>query len=471
MSTSGIGSRQRARLKLLREAALHKTVLSERLPAGFNGRWTRRHWAHASLFATLGALVAAIVPGFTNAMHAPTSAPQATLALALPPLPMAKLRGQAGDSWQLVTVERGQTLGSLFEDFDVPAKTMHRILAQPGAKQALTRLKPGTELAFDLPVNGELRTFRFDRDDTHRVELTIEGDTIREKVIERPTESRTVVISGKVGKSLFHSGRKLGLSGSNLNTLTDEIFKYDIDFNEDVGANDKFSVVVEQIWREGELIKTGPVQAATFTVGGKLHSGFRFERNGKAEYFTAEGRPLKKSFIRMPIPYARLTSSFGARRHPVLGRTRMHKGVDYGAGTGTPIMAAGDARVQFAGWKGGYGRAVILDHGRGYTTLYGHMSRFGKIKPGQRVPQGTVIGYVGTSGLSTGPHLHYEFRINGVHRNPLSITMPPPEPLSGSALASFRAQAGSAIARIQKVERVIYADASPDKPGKASKKA
>ncbi len=471
MSTSGIGSRQRARLKLLREAALHKTVLSERLPPGFNGRWTRRHWAHASLFATLGALVAAIVPGFTNAMHAPSSTPQATLALALPPLPVAKLRGQAGDSWQLVTVERGQTLGSLFEDFDVPAKTMHRILALPGAKEALTRLKPGTELAFDLPVDGELRTFRFDRDDTHRVELTIEADTIREKVIERPTESRTVVISGKVGKSLFHSGRKLGLSGSNLNTLTDEIFKYDIDFNEDVGANDKFSVVVEQIWREGELIKTGPVQAATFTVGGKLHSGFRFERNGKAEYFTAEGRPLKKSFIRMPIPYARLTSSFGARRHPVLGRTRMHKGVDYGAGTGTPIMAAGDARVQFAGWKGGYGRAVILDHGRGYTTLYGHMSRFGKIKPGQRVPQGTVIGYVGTSGLSTGPHLHYEFRINGVHRNPLSITMPPPEPLAGAALASFRAQAGSAIARIQKVERVIYADASPVKPGKGSKKA
>lgn len=471
MSTSAIGSRQRARLKLLREAALHRSVLKDRLPAGFNGRWTRRHWAHASLFATLGALVAAIVPGFSNAMHVPTYAPRATLALALPPLPLSKLRGQAGDSWQIVTVQRGQTLGSLFEDLDLPASTMHDILEQPGAKQALSRLQPGAELAFDLPVNGKLRAFRYDRDDTHRVELAIDGDSIHEKVIERPTESRTVVISGKVGKSLFHSGRKLGLSGSNLNTLTDEIFKYDIDFNEDVGANDKFSVVVEQVWREGELIKTGPVQAATFTVDGKLHSGFRFERNGKAEYFTAEGRPLKKTFIRMPIPYARLTSSFGARRHPVLGRTRMHKGVDYGAGTGTPIMAAGDARVQFAGWKGGYGRAVILDHGRGYTTLYGHMSRFGKVKQGQRVPQGTVIGYVGTSGLSTGPHLHYEFRINGVHRNPLSITMPPPEPLSGAVLASFRAQAGSAIARIQKVERVIYADASPAKPAKDKTKA
>ena len=122
--------------------------------------------------------------------------------------------------------------------------------------------------------------------------------------------------------------------------------------------------------------------AATFTTGGKLHTGFRFERNGKPEYFTGEGRPLKKSFIRMPIPYARLTSGFGTRRHPVLGRSRMHKGVDYAAGTGTPIMAAGDARVQFVGWKGGYGRAVILDHGRGYTTLYGHMSRFANAKAG-----------------------------------------------------------------------------------------
>ena len=198
-------------------------------------------------------------------------------------------------------------------------------------------------------------------------------------MIERPTEVRTVVLSGQVGRSLYRSARKLGLSGeAAINTLTDEIFKYDIDFNDDVGANDRFSVVVDQMWRDGELVGTGPVQAATFTVGGKLYSGFRFERNGKAEYFTADGRPLKRSFIRMPIPYARLTSTFGNRFHPILGRMRMHEGVDFAASTGTPIQAAGDARVQFVGWKGGYGRVVILDHGHGYTTLYGHMSRFGK---------------------------------------------------------------------------------------------
>lgn len=468
MGKSGIGKGQRAHLRVLREAALPRKM-AERLPAGFNGRWTRRHWAHASLFATLGALVAAIVPGFSAETQIPARAARTTLALALPPLPLAKLRGHTGDSWQVVRVERGQTLGSLFEDLDLPAATMQRLLAQPGAKEALTRLKPGAELAFDLPVDGGLRAFRYDRDETHRVEVTFDGDKLSQKVIERPTESRVVVISGKVGKSLFHSARKLGLSASAVNTLTDDIFKYDIDFNEDVAASDRFSVVVEQTWRDGELIRTGPVQAATFTVRGKLHSGFRFERNGKAEYYTADGRPLKKSFIRMPIPYARLTSGFGSRYHPVLGRMRMHKGVDYGAGTGTPIHAAGDARVAFVGWKGGYGRAVILDHGRGYTTLYGHMSRFGKEKVGQRIPQGTVIGYVGMTGLATGPHLHYEFRVNGVHRNPLSITMPPSEPLGGTALAQFRAQTSTALARIQSVERVIYADATPAKATKGKK--
>ncbi|QSX79014.1 M23 family metallopeptidase [Agrilutibacter solisilvae] len=481
MINSEARAQRRQRLDALRESVLHRPVLARHLSEGFNGRWSRRQWAHASLFATLGMLVAAIVPGFRAIEPATPLTPALhSMALPLPTLPMARLRGQPGDSWQAVRVERGQTLGALFEQFNIPAATLQRVMKQPGARESLSRLKPGMELQFDVPVPAPgqqvaLRGLRFDRGDSHRVELSLDGENIREKVIERQTETRTVVLSGKVGRSLFRSARKLGLSPSNVNTLTGEIFKYDIDFNEDVGANDRFSVVVEQTWREGELVKTGPVLAATFTTGKKLHSGFRFERNGKPEYFTGDGRPLKKSFIRMPIPYARLTSGFGARRHPVLGRMRMHKGVDYAAGTGTPIMAAGDARVVSAGWQGGYGNAVVLDHGRGYTTLYGHMSRLGKIKRGQRIGQGTVIGYVGTTGMSTGPHLHYEFRINGVHRNPLSITMPPPEPLTGGPLAQFRKQTSVALARIQEVENIIYADVSPvsskvaavaSKPGK-----
>ncbi len=456
----GPGRKQRfkERLEVLRDSALHHQV-REHLSAR---RWTRRQWIHASLFTAIGIMVATIVPGFSTAMHVPVAEPHAVLALELPELSMERRQGTAGDSWQIVKVRPGQTLGSLFKELGIPRETMQRILKNADAKAALTKLKPGTELAFDLPVTGSLRTLRYDRDADHRVELSLAGESLKEKVVARETTTRTVVLSGKVGRSLNRSARNAGLTAANINSLTDDIFKYDIDFDSDLDADDRFSVVVDQTWREGELVSTSPVLAATFTVDGKLHSGFRYARpNNKPEYFTAQGRPLKKTFIRMPIPYARLSSKFGARKHPVLGTMRMHKGVDYAASTGTPIMAAGDSRVEFIGWQRGYGNVVILNHGRGYTTLYGHMSRTAKLRRGQSVPQGTVIGYVGSTGLATGPHLHYEFRVNGVHRNPLSITMPPPEPLAGAQLASYRTYTANALARIRTVENIIYADVEP----------
>ena len=472
MTTPESRSSRRARLEKIREAALHRKVLARHIPAAFNGRWTRRQWAHASLFATIGALVMAIVPGFsapaTGLAQASLTSPRTTMALALPALPQRKApAAQQAGSWQAVTIEAGQTLGSVFELLDLPASTMHRLLEKPDVRRELVSLRPGDVLEFDIDANGGLRSLRYDRDITHRVLLSLSGDDVSEQVIERPTTTRTIVVSGEVGRSLFWSARKLGLPGRTINQLTDEIFKYDIDFNSDVAASDRFSVVVDQIWSEGELLRTGDIQAATFTVRGKPHTAFRYEHDGKTEYFDADGRPLKKAFIRMPVQYTRISSRFSkSRKHPILGRTRAHQGVDFAAPSGTPIMAAGNARVAFVGWKGGYGRTVILDHGHGYTTLYGHMSRFGKEKKGQRLAQGAVIGYVGASGLATGPHLHYEFRVNGVHRNPLAVTMPPPEPLHGKALVEFHTQTSKALARIRQVEDVIFAKAEAAKPDK-----
>jgi murein DD-endopeptidase MepM/ murein hydrolase activator NlpD len=158
---------------------------------------------------------------------------------------------------------------------------------------------------------------------------------------------------------------------------------------------------------------------------------------------------LKKVLMRIPIEFARLSSTFGMRKHPVLGRMRAHKGVDYAARTGTPIMAAGDGRIELAGWKNGYGKTIIINHGQGRSTLYGHMSAFGKFKRGQFVPQGAVIGRVGSTGLATGPHLHYEFRVNGRQVNPLKVTMPKPEPLRGAALAEFRRVTAPAVAMME----------------------
>lgn len=462
----GVGSTQRfrQRLVILRDSTLHPHV-RQQLAAR---QWTRRQWIHASLFTTIGIMVATIVPGFSTVTQPPPLEPLATVPLALPAPEDRPAKYQA-DNWQVVRVKAGQTLSSIFQELQIPATVLHRLLDHPGTRTALTRLRPGAEIGFDLSAPGRLRAIKFDRDADHQVELAVAGEKVREKVTVRESTTRTVVLSGTVGRSLSRSAREAGLTTANINSLTSEIFKYDIDFNSDLDADDRFSVLVDQTWREGELVSTSPVTAATFTVDGKLHSGFRYARpGGKPEYFTAVGRPLKKSFIRMPIPYARLSSKFGARRHPVLGTMRMHKGVDYAASTGTPIMAAGDARVQFAGWQRGYGNVVILDHGRGHSTLYGHMSRMAKIRQGQRVGQGTVIGYVGSTGLATGPHLHYEFRVNGAHRNPLSVTMPPPEPLSGPQLASFRTHTSNALARIRTVEDIIYADVAPPADGKVA---
>jgi murein DD-endopeptidase MepM/ murein hydrolase activator NlpD len=430
------------------------TAPAQRFTGGFNGRWTRRQWAHASLFATMGALVAAIVPGFSTAMQAPGHAQHTSMVLSLPQLRLGNA-GQSTDKWQSVQLKKGQTLSGVFAELGIPYSELERVMQHPKIKPALRRMRPGTELAFNLPADGSVRAMTMTIDDTP-MELEFTGTALREKSVPQEVTTRTVVLSGNVGRNLFASARKVGLGREQLRQLTDEMFKYDIDFDSDLDDDDRFSVVVDQTWKNGQLADTGPVLAATFTMDGKLKSAFRHVRGGKPEYFTPDGRSLKRPFIRMPIPYARLSSGFGARRHPVLGRMRMHKGVDYAAGSGTPIMAAGDAKVEFVGWKGGYGRAVILNHGGGKTTLYGHMSSFSKIRPGQRIAQGTVIGRVGSTGMSTGPHLHYEFRVNGVHRNPLSMTLPPPEPLNGSALAAFKNETRRALDKIREVENVIY---------------
>lgn len=425
-----------------------------RIAAGFNGRWTRRQWAQASLFATLGALVAAIVPGFSTAMQAPGRPQHTSMVLPLPQLHLGQ-RKDTTDKWQSVTLKKGQTLSGVFEELGIPYSELERVMQHPRIKPALRRMRPGTELSFNLPADGSVRAMTLTIDG-EPMELEFTGTALREKSIPQEITTRTVVLSGNVGRDLFASARKAGLGREQLRQLTDEMFKYDIDFDKDLDPDDRFSVVVDQTWKNGQLADTGPVLAATFTMDGELKSAFRHVRDGKPEYFTPDGRSLKRPFIRMPIPYARLSSGFGARRHPVLGRMRMHKGVDYAAGTGTPIMAAGDAKVEFVGWKGGYGRTVILNHGGGKTTLYGHMSAFAKIRPGQRIAQGTMIGRVGSTGMSTGPHLHYEFRVNGVHRNPLSMTLPPPAPLTGNALAAFKSETRRALDKIREVENVIY---------------
>ena len=227
-------------------------------PPGFNGRWTRRQWAQTSLVATMIALLGTIVPGFATVLQPASATPIQTMSLKLPPLSLARQRGTLGDSWQTVAVKRGASLKHMFESLDIPESDLKRVLAHPGAKAEIGKITPETHLALDLPVNGTLRAIRYLRRDGQRVQLDLTGDDIEETLLQRDVDVRTVVLSGKVGGSLFRSARKLGLSGGHLDQLTDEIFKYDIDFDSDLDADDRFSVVVDQMWIDGELEKPAP---------------------------------------------------------------------------------------------------------------------------------------------------------------------------------------------------------------------
>jgi murein DD-endopeptidase MepM/ murein hydrolase activator NlpD len=415
-------------------------------------KWSHEHWLLAGMFGVVGTALIAIVPGFANATRVPTMEAPARISMALP-LPAAKIEATANTSgWQFVRIRSGETLGTVFTQLQLPATLMHRMLNETSSSNALVHLHEGQELAFELDGAGALKTLRFDRDDQNRIDLKVDGDKITEVVEPRQIERRVEIASGTITSSLYADGARAGLSSTAINTMAN-IFKYDIDFVEDVRDGDTFQVVYEELWRDGQRIGTGDIIGATFTNRGKRFSAYSFAQNGKTEYFDETGRPLKKVLMRIPIEFARLSSTFGMRNHPILGRMKMHKGVDYAAPTGTPIMAAGDARVKFVGWKNGYGRCVELDHGQGRSTFYGHMSAWGNEKIGQHVSQGSTIGYVGMSGLATGPHLHYEFRVNEVQVNPLTVTMPKPEPLGGADLMRFRAATAPAVAKLMLVEK------------------
>lgn len=416
------------------------------LREGWGGR---EHYLALGLGVATLALVSAIVPGLAQAMRQEPAEHQ-EIGLLLPPQAAAAAEPPVAARKVQVIVEPGQTLGGIFRDLGLSDGVLQQLLAEPELRTPLTRIRAGQRFEFELSAAGALLGLGLDKDESTRLALRIGPQRIEHSETARAVQRRTYAAAGTIEQSLFAAGQAAGLPDDTLLELAN-LFAYDIDFAQDIRSGDRFEAIYEEVWREGERLRTGGILAATFVNQGKRYQAFRYVRSdGREDYYDAEGRPIRKSFLRMPIEFARISSRFNPnRRHPVLGFIRAHQGVDYAANIGTPIRAAGDGRVSFEGWKGGYGRAVILDHGRGYTTLYGHMSRFGRFKPGSRVRQGEVIGFVGKSGLATGPHLHYEFRVKGVHRDPLKVTLPKPEPLPSAELARFARATAPMRAQLQ----------------------
>ncbi len=268
-------------------------------------------------------------------------------------------------------------------------------------------------------------------------------------------EVRQARSSFEIKNGLFLDGKKAGVPGNTIRQII-KVFDWDIDFAHDIRVGDRVTLVYEEIFHDGDKIGSQNLLAAEFINKNKEFRTVRFTReDGKSDFFTPTGREMKRAFIRTPIAHARVSSHFNPGRfHPVLHKMRSHKGTDFAAKRGTPIMATGNGTVKFIGRKGGYGRLIVLTHREGYETRYGHMSRFkSDLKQGAKVYQGDIIGYVGSSGLATGPHCHYEFRKNGIAANPMTVKLPNSMSLTPTDLASFRNKAINLVLQLNVLHR------------------
>jgi murein DD-endopeptidase MepM/ murein hydrolase activator NlpD len=337
--------------------------------------------------------------------------------------------------WLEETVASGDSLALIFERLGLTPQELHQLTHSSEHAEQLTTIKPGESLRIRLDHQDRLQELVYQPNPVETLHFTTSEEGFESRSETKELKQRRGYRSGTIESSFYLSAQKAGLSDGLIMDLA-TIFGWDIDFALEIRKGDSFSVVYEEDFIEnfveGNKYGNGRIVAAEFSNQGRIYRAIRYEKDdGDYDYYSPDGRSMRKAFLRAPVDFRRISSRFAKERyHPVLGKKRPHRGVDYAAATGTPIKAAGDGKVIFRGKKNGYGNTVIIKHGSEYTTLYAHMSRFrGSVKKGTKVRQGEIIGYVGKTGLATGPHLHYEFRINGRHKNPLTVKLPASKPI------------------------------------------
>jgi murein DD-endopeptidase MepM/ murein hydrolase activator NlpD len=348
----------------------------------------------------------------------------------------------AFDFWREERIGRGDTLAGLLSRMGVDAADSRDFLAAAREAKSLGHLASGRTVLARVTSGGQLMLFRYLASDETLVTVTRAGGVFKAQQQQVALEPRMIMRSGNIQGSLFGATDAADVPDRIASEMA-EAFSGDIDFHKDIRRGDHFSVVYEAMYFEGQMIKTGRLLAAEFVNQDKAYRAIYFkDAQGREGYFTPDGQSMKRAFLKSPMPFTRISSGFSnARYHPVLKEWRAHKGIDYAAPTGTAVRAISDSVVSFVGQQGGYGNLVVLNHQGTYSSAYGHLSRFAKgIKRGGRISQGQVIGYVGSTGLATGPHLHYEFRVNGVQKNPLALKLPTSYPLDPRAKNQFVAK-------------------------------
>lgn len=336
-------------------------------------------------------------------------------------------------------VKPGETMFDIFKRYGLSIRELFSIREASAGIHRLKKISAGQPYRIRLDADNNVLSLTYQIDDEALLRITRGDPDFRAEKIEIPFERKVGNVGGIIENSLYDS---LGNGGESdlLACAVADIFSWDIDFTADLRAGDSFRVVVEELWLDGRFRRYGKVLAAEFTNDGTTFRAYRHEADGRAGYFDDDGNSLRKAFLKAPLNFRRISSGFSrSRLHPILKIRRPHLGVDYVAPAGTPVSALGEGTVRFAGWKGANGRLVVLSHPMGYKTCYGHLSRIARgIRPGSRVRQGDVIGYVGATGRATGPHLHFQIEQNGRVLNPLSVKLPRGIGIPKAEMADFR---------------------------------
>lgn len=352
--------------------------------------------------------------------------------------------------WRQESIQRGDTIATLLSRLEVNNRDAANFLRDARGVKAMHQLVPGKAIHVKTTATGELLLLRYFPGGSEQLvmEKTDGGFKVSEQAPH--LETHIQMKSGVINSSLFAAVDNAGVPESVAIQIVD-ILASDVDFHRDLRKGDRFTVVYDSLFGNGEPARAGRVLSVEFVNQGTPHRAVYFQAdNGESGYYTPDGKNLRKAFLRSPLEFSRITSGFSsARFHPVLKTWRTHRGIDYAAPTGTRVKAAADGTVAFAGWQDGYGNVVFLQHQGQYSTVYGHLSTFAKgLRRGQRVSQGDIIGHVGATGMATGPHLHYEFRFNGVQRDPLRVAMPAANPVAAKHMAAFYEYTKPLMARL-----------------------
>ncbi|MFK7957252.1 MAG: OapA family protein [Lysobacterales bacterium] len=341
------------------------------------------------------------------------------------------------DNWNVQTVGKGDTLAAVFQRLDLGPRTVHEVVHLDDNTARLTRIYPGDQLAFQLDAGGRLKALEYQLSEDERLRVSRVNDKLVSELQRESLLTQLHHTGGIISDSLFLAGREAGLSDRLIMEMAG-LFGWDVDFVLDIRSGDEFHLIYEEVYRNGEFLRAGEIVAATFVNQGDKFQAVRFNTENGTEYFSPDGRNMRKAFLRAPLNFSYISSNFNPRRfHPIQKRIKPHNGTDYRAPSGTPVFSAGHGKVTASAYDKYNGHYVFVQHGNNIVTKYLHFTKR-NVKKGQRVKQGEVIGYVGSTGMSQAPHLHYEFLVNGVHRNPRTVDLPKADPLPERQLAAFQ---------------------------------